>query len=305
MNNGLNYSERLEAYLRNELSESEKAEFEEMVQQDPLLQNELQLQQDIIASICDYRKSELKQRLNRIDVKNAGRGNAGSFAMGSLIVSGITILGLTGIFVFNNYSSDIDASKIAGAAMPASVLTDSGTSSQQASDSEKAVRAASVAKSGAKEDHTAMQGQKTILASELKTHTISKTQVVQPVVPSDEISASLLESQEPAREHELVMPETRIASSAEALDNKLIVVDNSNQKYKLHYKYTDAQLYLYGLENKYHIIDLPNNRQSYVYYEGNYYKLNKNQSEIAPLPKVTNLQEIQLADSYNKDMKQQ
>ena len=101
MNKGQNYSEKLEAYLRNELSESEKAEFEQMLQQDPLLQNELILQQDIISSIRDYRKNELKQRLNRIDVSNTTKGNLGNFTMGGFILGGLAIVGIAGLLILN------------------------------------------------------------------------------------------------------------------------------------------------------------------------------------------------------------
>lgn len=304
MNNGLNYSERLEAYLRNELSESEKAEFEEMVQQDPLLQNELLLQQDIIASICDYRKSELKQRLNRIDVKNAGKGNAGNLAVGSLVVSGLTVLTLAGLFVFKNHSSDIEATKIAGAAVQSTPLADSNHTAETAGPAVSTETTDSVNQPDTKVTDQSVDEVKTAVRSEIKKQRVRTETVIKPVVPSDEISNDLLETQESAKEHELVMPESRIASSTDALDNKLIVVDNTNQRYKLHYKYADGQLFLYGLEKTYHIIDLPNHSQRYIYYGGNYYKLHKHQLEIAPLPKVTNLQEIQLADSYNKEMQQ-
>jgi hypothetical protein len=128
---------------------------------------------------------------------------------------------------------------------------------------------------------------------------------IKPVVPSDEIGDELLQEQELNKEHDLVMPESRISASADVLDTKLIIVDNSNENFKLHYKYTEGQLYLYGVDKTYNIIDLPNQSQRYIYYDGNYYKLNINQSEIVPMPKVTNVQEIQLADSYNKEMKQE
>ncbi|QHT70185.1 hypothetical protein GXP67_27840 [Rhodocytophaga rosea] len=304
MNNGLNYSERLEAYLRNELPENERAEFEEMMRQDPLLQNEFQLQQDIIASIGAFRKQELKERLNRIDVSDTGRGNTGSFAIGSMVVGGIAILGLAGLFLLNHPAKDLEPSQIAGAAVQTEIVSDSGEQTQYTTSSQDTQHTIT---SDITQDETstdASVAEPIAAKPQLKKATATKKTDIHPVVPSDEIGAELLQEQELTKEHELVMPETRIASSAHAVDNKLIIIDNTNPKLKLQYKYADGQLCLYGIEKTYNIIDLPDFSQRYLYYEGNYYRLNKNQSEVALMPKVTNAQEIQLADSYNKEMKQ-
>jgi hypothetical protein len=304
MNNGLNYSERLEAYLRNELPENERAEFEEMMRQDPLLQNEFLLQQDIIASIGAFRKQELKDRLNRIDVSNTGRGNAGSFAIGSMVVGGIALLGLAGLFLLNHPAESIKPSQMAGAVVQTEALSDSGKDAQHATSAPRTENTADAAITQQESSADASMAEPMAAKPQVKKAPVAKKPEIQPVVPSDEIGTDLLQEQELTKEHELVMPETRIASSANAVDNKLIIVDNTNPKLKLQYKYADGQLCLYGVEKTYNIIDLPDFSQRYLYYEGSYYRLNKNQSEVAPMPKVTNAQEIQLADSYNKEMKQ-
>jgi hypothetical protein len=303
MNNGLNYSERLEAYLRNELPENERAEFEEMLRQDPLLQNELQLQQDIIASIGEFRKQELKQRLNRIDVSDSGKGNVGNFAIGSMMIGGIVIIGLAGLFLLNHPATEINPSEMVGAAVKTDALPDSGEKEQITESTRITENAETTTPAQEETSADANTTESSVIKPQVKKSPVAAKPELKPVVPSDEIDAELLQEQEPAKDHDLIMPETRIASSAHALDNKLIIVDNTNPKVKLQYKYTDGQLYLFGVEKTYHIIDLPDHSQRYVYYEGNYYRLNKSQTEIAPMPKVTNPQEIQLVDSYNKEMK--
>ena len=63
----------IEAYLRNELSPADQMAFEQRVAQDPLLQNEVTLQGEIIAALQQHRKAELKERLNQIDVNGQSR----------------------------------------------------------------------------------------------------------------------------------------------------------------------------------------------------------------------------------------
>lgn len=300
MHKGQDYSEKLEAYLRNELSESERAEFEQLLQQDPLLQNELTLQQDIIASICTYRKNELKQRLNRIDVRDTGKGNLGTFTTGGLIVGGLAIVGMAGLFVMKNSGKEVSHTQLSGSVSQVEVLSDSneqaietvGPAKETTSVSAREVIAAHTDK---KTDNTTVK-----VSGEVKKAPAKKAPEVQPVLPSDEISEELLKEQEIKKEHELVMPETQSYSSVKGSGNGLTIVDNKSGKYKLHYKYVDGQLFLYGLDKPYNILDLPNHR--YIYHDGHYYKLNHNQPQIVPMPQVTDSQEVKLIESYKQQM---
>ena len=63
-----NYSKLVERYLEGEMSGQEAMEFEQLMNKDPMLAGEYNLQQDIVSGIKDYRKSELKLRLDNVDV---------------------------------------------------------------------------------------------------------------------------------------------------------------------------------------------------------------------------------------------
>jgi hypothetical protein len=110
MNKGLNYSEKLESYIRNELPETEKLELEEQLRQDPLLQNELTLQRDIISSLSDYRRNELKQRLNKIDV--GSKNSPGDFTVGGAILGGIAIVGVAGFLIFKDSGKELSSNRL-------------------------------------------------------------------------------------------------------------------------------------------------------------------------------------------------
>jgi gas vesicle protein len=300
MHKGQDYSEKLEAYLRNELSESERAEFEQLLQQDPLLQNELTLQQDIIASICTYRKSELKQRLNRIDVRDTGKGNIGTFTVGGLVVGGLAIVGMAGLLMMNNSGKELSNAQLSGSIAQVQILADSNKQTIAAAGSAQEITPASDVDMKAANTEKNAGEKKTAVSGKVKKVSAKKVPQIKPVLPSDEIGEELLKEQEVKKEHELVMPETRNYSSINGSGSGLIIVDNNSGKYKLHYKYVDGQLFLYGLDKPYNILDLPNHR--YIYHDGQYYKLNRNQPQIVPMPQVIDSQEVKLVESYKQRM---
>jgi len=63
------YSDKIEAYILNNLPESERIAFEELIEQDPILKSELAQQRETIGSLQEQRKAQLKQRLNDIKVE--------------------------------------------------------------------------------------------------------------------------------------------------------------------------------------------------------------------------------------------
>lgn len=97
-----NYSNLIEAYLNNQLSETERLDFEHLCMQDPILNSELKFQQDIIHAIQEYRKAELKQRLALIPTE--GLISSYSYLKSTLVVLGLSgILITSGIFTYQNF----------------------------------------------------------------------------------------------------------------------------------------------------------------------------------------------------------
>ncbi len=67
------YSEKLDDYLSNSLSEPEKRVFEQILQQDPVLMQDLTLQKETIHQLQALRKAQIKARLSSIDVQEGSR----------------------------------------------------------------------------------------------------------------------------------------------------------------------------------------------------------------------------------------
>jgi hypothetical protein len=69
MDQHFSYSEQVDLYLKGKLSDSERIAFEEKIQQDPLLQSEMRLQQEIHQAISETRRAGLKARLDQVPIE--------------------------------------------------------------------------------------------------------------------------------------------------------------------------------------------------------------------------------------------
>lgn len=92
-------NELIEAYLTNKLPASETASFEAELAKDPALQHEVDLQKDIINTLQDLRKAELKNRLSQIEV-NAGLSNTQKFGIAAVALSSLLLLTF-GLYEYN------------------------------------------------------------------------------------------------------------------------------------------------------------------------------------------------------------
>ena len=65
------YTDTIEAYLLNKLDIEDKIAFRQVIEKDPILKSELQFQGQIIEAIQMSRKTELKARLNAIQIQQS------------------------------------------------------------------------------------------------------------------------------------------------------------------------------------------------------------------------------------------
>jgi len=101
------YSEKIDAFLKNELTERDKQIFEQMIEQDPVLKSEFVIQKEIFDALYLRRKLELKQRLNRVEVDELPfyYSFPKTGLVGSLAIAGA----LTSLLVLFDYTNQKDA----------------------------------------------------------------------------------------------------------------------------------------------------------------------------------------------------
>lgn len=97
--------ERLEKYLKDELTESERDQFEEDLENDPELAEALSLQQDLMMGIKMHFDDRLKEEFKKIDLEAEKTGSGGKTQMRTLwkwAASAAVGLTLVGVFYFMN-----------------------------------------------------------------------------------------------------------------------------------------------------------------------------------------------------------
>jgi hypothetical protein len=86
----LELKEKIEAYLTGDLSEAERLSVENAMSSDPSFKADVDFQRDVIDGLKDFRKAQLKARLNNIEV-SAGTGNATLFKYAASIFTAASL----------------------------------------------------------------------------------------------------------------------------------------------------------------------------------------------------------------------
>lgn len=103
-----NHTHQIESYLSGQMSAEEAAKFESLLEVNPELQEELAFQSETIQGIGEFRKAELKARLDALDPSTAWWTIAqlspvGQFLGGSILVG---LLSVGGYFLLSENAGD-------------------------------------------------------------------------------------------------------------------------------------------------------------------------------------------------------
>ncbi len=296
MNKEYQHSEIIESYLRNELSAAERADFEQLVRQDPLLYNEFLLQKEIVSGLHSYRKEQLKSRLNQIDVSNtsswSGAGSATAW------IGGLALVGLLSWFGYSHFGGQETTSAI--------VTTESNVEQSVAKTDPLPTAAGNAVESDTSPVVAGAESAVTEAQSSAKakpgSHTKSQKSEPAPMayaIPTDEIAPNLHEEGIKKSDSEPATDKLPVYGNTSSAPNRLNVVDNTNESLKLHYYYRNGRIALLGFEKPYTFLDMPTENVTYLHYEGDFYKLNMHQIQPAPIQDVLVTDEV-LIDSLQK-----
>lgn len=296
--------EQIEAYLRNELAEAERREFEQLLRRDPLLQNEFLLQKDVISSLQVYRKNQIKDRLNRIDVKGPGSDPFSSIKIAGIWLSGILILGFTGLFIYNNFENTNTITQQGASPthkQATSTQTKTPVADQPQYQEHNQVMANTQEASKPLASETSSSATRTTNTSDNKTSTKkadSPTSIIHPIAPASDQIDKHFHEESLKKEETVSAPSGKITSSEENHKNRLNIVDNSTTRFKHHFYYHNGQIALLGFEKPYELLDIHSEDVMYLYYEGHFYKLHY--SQLRPTP----IKDVEVTDSKTITMLQ-
>ncbi|WP_420575547.1 hypothetical protein [Ekhidna sp.] len=267
--------EQIDKYHSGRMSESEMASFEKQLESDPSLKAESDLQADITSGLKEYRKLELKARMDAINVGPTWMEFVGQSAlmksMGGVIVA--SVIG-TGIYLYGDKNEETQSTDPVEINAPVAesieyvweLGEETGNSENVKLDKPVVADEGStvVADQIAKTEVT--PAEKSELVSE-KTESFKPTfeaPVVTDVEENNKFQASGLDK----------LPETTgVVKSEEPID----VVTESNRSNTIKYKYYDGKLFLSGDFDKapYEILEINSatGRRIYVHYLDTYYKV--------------------------------
>ncbi|MBC7923295.1 MAG: hypothetical protein H7Z75_19635 [Ferruginibacter sp.] len=269
----------IEAYLRNELSPTDQMAFEQRVAQDPLLQNEVTLQGEIIAALQQHRRTELKERLNQIDVN--GESRYPSYLIWASLVA-VALLGV-GAWLYLGQPDPVPAPK---AVIPSQGALPEATRAQPAPSPFRADTAVSSGQETVAGENPGETRRKRSPAAKPASGEVSK-----PSQPTGSKAIRLEDEEKKLQREPAGAVTSRPSSNAgsqqpgetEKPEGKPA---KANDRYRFHYRYQRGEFVFFGLVKAHPQVKL--NGRTYLAYEGAFYPLDTDAVGITPLVAETN-----------------
>lgn len=298
MSKYLDHSERIASYLDGQMSPDQMQEFEKQLHTDPVLRSEFELQQDIIHTLRDFRKTQLKTRLDQVPVSMGPGGLMGIKAAAAIVISGI--IGLGTYLYFTSQSeeplSNIETiqpmdqlqedviTEIPDPEVREEVTIDEELGQNQP---ETETPEADIAVNNTEETNQPAINKGD--APEEESPQV-ETEKPQPVITSPNLIDP--DFDETGIEEPFEVPNATLAQKG-ITDNNIVEVETARKEGEMfHYQYYSGKLYLYGdfRDNPYEILELLNSssgKRLFLYYNDAYYRILDNQEEITPLVELT------------------
>lgn len=283
MNRNLNNGEFVSRYLDNELSEIDKLDFENKLLRDTDLREEYNFQKDLVNGIKEVRRMELKSRLSNIPIEIPIYQTIGFKTIAAVTISAGIGIGAYFTLADKNEASltKIDLKQNNSELVEEYAIPEIPEAIQP------------IIEKKTKDEKTQVTKKKKTDEATLAKHTeASEPKVIQPNVIQPDVVKPLdnedFESNEIGNENQV----NNLENIKENVESNVAVSTIKDKKNKFHYKFFENKLYLLGNFNDmpYEIIELNSTKgKSYfLYYDQNYYQLNKEQLKPTPLVKIEN-----------------
>ena len=280
-------NERIEAYFRNELGETEKQQLLQDVKTDTSLNSEFKFQESVTDGIKAYRKKELIAKLDNIQIATTSQ---------SLLLKTIGIIGIASIATIGTYmwlNQNVDTAP----AQPESNIEEvvqeptagssnnSNSTTAAANEDEPTDKETLASNEAPNKESTKAQEAVTPKRTTPTQTEIESPTIVVPQVEEPESGESMTD------EEDLSAPEAMSTSSVK-LSTRNDVEVKLSKKYTFHYQIVDEALVLYGKfnESPFEVIELKTNEgiNSYLYFKENFYSLLTDTEDIRPLNQIEN-----------------
>ncbi len=275
MDQKFTYSEQVDHYLKGKLSETERIAFDEKMQQDPLLQNEIKLQQEIFQAIGETRKAKIKARLNQVPVDQSPWVIGSPFRIAAVV----SALFITSVGTY-----------LALTPSDTTILTpvDIALSNTPTTDEQPVVEPPkpTVTSRAIPDVVIAELDDNTLVADARPTKTQQPAVRELPTIRRPAVTAEFSEDAVQLDYSDFETPQKQALQTNDSGESNISVERVLDEVYPFHYQFYDDKLFLHGYfaEEPYKIIALntESGRKLYLEYAKNYYLLEE-QTEISPL----------------------
>ena len=306
MNNKLNIEELVGRYLEGEMSDLERLNFENQLVNNPSIQEEFQFQKDVIEGIKDFRKAELKARLDNIQVPASGIYQFIGLKVAALVTI-TTMLGFGAYYTFFYDSQEEQKSAV--------VISQEDTIAESVEIPdvptpvvEESLKTENIeVEKQAKPDNrkSDKESKKAAKNESEKTQAKNKDTVVKempsPNIVKPESLENIAEENVDTKDDSFEVSNNSFNAINKLAEEKIDVETISDGKKDFHYQFYNKKLFLYGDFDKtpYEILEYNTNKSTlyYLYYQGAFYELNSNQMKISPLKEISDeklIQELEL-----------
>jgi hypothetical protein len=295
MNKPFYNPENIESYLANKMSASDKALFENELAKDPLLSNEISLQKDIVESLKAFRKAELKNRLNNIEV-TIGSSYTGIKVAASVILASLLSFGTYSYFTHNQPKGNNELSEQVVSNNNNSIKNNN-SSSIVIEPKENIIPENNKIKVSEKDKVSGIN--KRANKKITNTVTIAKTEeelTLPTNFNSHEVKDKFEDSEKFQTENEIQMPKGEVGQSTHQNNINDLHIEVKNVRKQFHYQYYNNKLFLYGDfdSNPYEIFELNSrkDKELYLFYNNEFYGLKQSQTRITPLQMIKDQEKL-------------
>jgi hypothetical protein len=289
-----NNFENIDKYFGGEMSPDEMQQFENILNQDPLLQKEFTFQQELVEGIQLARKAELKTLLNNVDVTGVSALESGALTK---ILGGVVVAGIVAVGTYFYMGDEVEAS------IDADTKTITEVTAEQSTTISKGT--IDIKENVAEEASQIVEKTNPVITADQETFATSKETTTDPTGPVEISEANITEGFEDEDEvSETEAPINHMIAKSKVTHSTIEVTVENNKKYSFHYQVKNNSLSLYGDFSKvYEIIEFhkDGNTSTYLKYTDKYYEIDKLQSKATPLVELSGDGLLSLLDSIENN----
>ena len=300
-----NHSDQIDSYLSGNMNSSQQTEFEQMLDSDPLLKEEFNFQKDIVSGIKEYRKDQMKQRLNQITIGVGITGLILNSGMSKVLaaVGTIGVISFGTFWAYSEYEETAVSEEIISIDLsidsPKKLETDQikfvfeipEETETRIDNNKKEVKSNFVPIKDRKEESQLdlPKSNNENFDSDSKSEDLAeKVKKANFVVPTMDSFGS---DEETLAGIDITLPDSNQPVTTREDKKQRIEVEHVRQtKYDLHYKFFSGKLFLYGDFNEipYELLEINSgeSRDLYLYHDKIYYGLSQFESSVVPLKPI-------------------